>query len=59
MYRRHLKHSRVKNLFKFVSTKLNTVLTVESSLVQRRPPETRSHLFQVREVETRLPAVTG
>ncbi len=32
MYRRHLKHSRVKNLFKFVSAKMNTVLTVESSL---------------------------
>ena len=32
MYRRHLKHSRVKNLFKFVSAKMDTVLTVESSL---------------------------
>lgn len=32
MYRRHLKHSRVKNLFKFVSAKMNTVFTVESSL---------------------------
>lgn len=32
MYRRHLKHSRVKNLFKFVSSKMNTVFTVESSL---------------------------
>lgn len=32
MYRRHLKHSRVKNLFKFVSVKMNTVFTVESSL---------------------------
>ena len=32
MYRRHLKHSRVKNLFKFVSAKMNSVLTVESSL---------------------------
>lgn len=32
MYRRHLKHSRVKNLFKFVSAKMNTVFTVESPL---------------------------
>lgn len=32
MYRRHLDHSRVKNLFKFVSPKTNTVFTVESSL---------------------------
>lgn len=32
MYRRHLKHSRVKNLFKFVSAKMNQVLTVESYL---------------------------
>jgi len=32
MYRRHLKHSRVKNLFKFVSAKMDTVFTVESSL---------------------------
>ena len=32
MYRRHLKHSRVKNLFKFASIKMNTVFTVESSL---------------------------
>ncbi|WP_409420007.1 hypothetical protein ABHF91_09170 [Pseudaeromonas sp. ZJS20] len=32
MYRRHLKHSRVKNLFKFVSAKMHTVFTVESSL---------------------------
>lgn len=32
MYRRHLKHSRVKNLFKFASTRMKTVFTVESSL---------------------------
>lgn len=32
MYRRNLKHSRVKNLFKFSSLKNNTVLTVESAL---------------------------
>ena len=32
MYRRHLNHSRVKNLFKFVSAKMNTVFIVESSL---------------------------
>ncbi|MGE6168600.1 Tn7 transposase TnsA N-terminal domain-containing protein [Aeromonas media] len=32
MYRRHLKHSRVKNLFKFVSAKMNIVFTVESTL---------------------------
>ncbi|RWX53418.1 endonuclease [Photobacterium chitinilyticum] len=32
MYRRQLKHSRVKNLFKFVSAKMNQVLTVESYL---------------------------
>lgn len=32
MYRRRLKHSRVKNLYKFASPKMNRVLTVESSL---------------------------
>ena len=32
MYRRHLINSRVKNLFKFVSAKMNTVFTVESLL---------------------------
>lgn len=32
MYRRHLSHSRVKNLFKFVSAKMDTVFTVESAL---------------------------
>jgi len=32
MYRRQLKHSRVKNLFKFVSAKMNQVMTVESYL---------------------------
>jgi len=32
MYRRHLQHSRVKNLFKFASARMNTVFTVESSL---------------------------
>lgn len=32
MYRRQLKHSRVKNLFKFVSSKMNQVMTVESYL---------------------------
>ena len=32
MYRRHLRHSRVKNLFKFVSAKTNSVITVESAL---------------------------
>ncbi|PSV48667.1 hypothetical protein C9J47_09175 [Photobacterium indicum] len=32
MYRRKLKHSRVKNLFKFVSAKMNQVMTVESYL---------------------------
>ncbi len=32
MYRRHLGHSRVKNLFKFVSAKMDTVFTVESAL---------------------------
>ncbi len=32
MYRRNLKHSRVKNLFKFASIKNNSVLTVESAL---------------------------
>lgn len=32
MYRRNLRHSRVKNIFKFVSSKMNKVLTVESRL---------------------------
>ncbi|GAA4875224.1 TnsA endonuclease N-terminal domain-containing protein [Ferrimonas pelagia] len=32
MYRRNLGHSRVKNLFRFASPKMNHVLTVESSL---------------------------
>ncbi len=32
MYRRNLKYSRVKNLYKFASQKMNTVFTVESSL---------------------------
>lgn len=32
VYRRHLIHSRVKNLFKFVSAKMDTVFTVESAL---------------------------
>ncbi len=32
MYRRNLKHSRVKNLFKFASPKMDKVLIVESSL---------------------------
>ena len=32
MYRRNLKHSRVKNIFKFVSSKMNQILTVESRL---------------------------
>ncbi|NAW67096.1 TnsA endonuclease N-terminal domain-containing protein [Photobacterium halotolerans] len=32
MYKRNLKHSRVKNLFKFVSAKMNRVLLVEGSL---------------------------
>ncbi|MFD1009109.1 Tn7 transposase TnsA N-terminal domain-containing protein [Oceanisphaera ostreae] len=32
MYRRRLKHSRVKNLFRFASSKTKSVLTVESSL---------------------------
>lgn len=32
MYRRQPKHSRVKNLFKFVSSKMNQVMTVESYL---------------------------
>lgn len=32
MYRRNLKHSRVKNLFKFASPKMDRVMTVESSL---------------------------
>lgn len=32
MYKRRLKHSRVKNLFKFASHKNNKVITVESSL---------------------------
>ncbi len=32
MYRRNLRHSRVNNLFKFTSLKMNTVLTVESFL---------------------------
>jgi len=32
MYRRNLRYSRVKNLYKFASPKMNTVYTVESSL---------------------------
>ncbi len=32
MYRRNLKHSRVKNLFKFASSKMDRALTVESAL---------------------------
>ncbi len=32
MYRRKLRHSRVKNLYKFASAKNHSVLTVESSL---------------------------
>jgi putative transposase len=32
MYRRKLGHSRVKNIFKFVSTKMNIVFKVESAL---------------------------
>lgn len=32
MYRRQLKHSRVKNLFKFVSAKMNQVMVAESYL---------------------------
>lgn len=32
MYRRQLKHSRVKNIFKFVSAKMKQVMTVESYL---------------------------
>lgn len=32
MYRRHLVHSRVKNIFKFVSAKIDTVFTIESAL---------------------------
>lgn len=32
MYRRNLRHSRIKNIFKFVSSKMNKVLTVESRL---------------------------
>ena len=32
MYRRNLKHSRVKNLFKFASLKMDSVMTVESAL---------------------------
>ncbi len=32
MYRRHLQHSRVKNLFKFASVRMGIVLTLESSL---------------------------
>lgn len=32
MYRRRLKHSPVKNLFRFASSKSKSVLTVESSL---------------------------
>ena len=32
MYRRKLKHSRVKSLFKFVSAKMNQAMTVESYL---------------------------
>lgn len=32
MYRRRLKHSPVKNLFRFASAKMKTVLTLESSI---------------------------
>ncbi|NRA82935.1 MAG: TnsA endonuclease N-terminal domain-containing protein [Gammaproteobacteria bacterium] len=32
MYRRNLRYSRVNNLYKFASSKMNTVYTVESSL---------------------------
>lgn len=32
MYRRSHRHSRVNHLFRFTSPKMNTVLTVESSL---------------------------
>lgn len=32
MYRRNLKHSRVKNLYKFPSQKNNSIFTVESTL---------------------------
>jgi len=32
MYRRNLKHSRVKNLFKFASLKMDSIMTVESAL---------------------------
>ena len=32
MYRRRLKHSPVKNLFRFASSKTKSVLTVESAL---------------------------
>ena len=32
MYRRNLKHSRVKNLFKFASLKMDSIMTVESVL---------------------------
>ena len=32
MYRRNLKHSRVKNLFKFANLKMDSVMTVESAL---------------------------
>lgn len=32
MYKRNLKHSRVKNLYKFVSAKMNRVFIVEGSL---------------------------
>lgn len=32
MYRRKLRHSRVKNLYKFASAKNGNVLTVESTL---------------------------
>ena len=32
MYRRNLKHSRVKNLYKFSSLKMDSIMTVESAL---------------------------
>lgn len=32
MYRRNLRYSRVKNLYKFATPKMNTVFTVESSI---------------------------
>ena len=32
MYRRNLKHSRVKNLYKFSSLKMDSIMTVESGL---------------------------